>query len=1176
VPNLSASREVRLDLSNLPEEPESSSKSTPGSPSSPSEKANPEPTKTPGPKLEIPTPAHVEKKVPPRFIDPAVDIPKVTVLDPPSNKQPDNSPSSQPESPSPSPSPSKPDSGKPPLHDASKTNSPVDSNQNTPTPKRIASIKPRTLDLSNLDRRPSDSPPSPWKTASTPKLTDERRAIPVLSGPGVPTLSLLAPTERESRKDDQDREDTQVDEKLGLRPPVVPKNWRTRSGSVALNPQDYCNFPVPRDDDDIFDPSTNTLLTSNQIGRFTNKMRKVMDGVVHVIDEFDRPIGPALKAANNEYITYTLKDKKVVKEWQELFPDGQYALNIKNDFLNDKVIDVSMPQDDRERIVSFLDPFDFGWVTPIGYMRFLKGFGPSVNKMPKKVHDLSKQNWFLGYWDEVCARKLISGCPNDTFFVHMLPQRPDRVLLLNKIPEGIVVRSVFHVGTTDAVKCGEPFFCPALLDTQRSPKSKRGRNSGTNPDNSNIKDKQRYPRRSLTSAPPGGEVKSKNEGKSPRVHKGSRVSLEHPLEPPPMATPRQPSPEKHTMRNSTELRAALGNLFLPDEEFPSLIDLVRLHIEKLNWVPFDNNITKSAYFQPCLAPIDARQKLEDAPVGTGLVCISDNQASSFLDVIYRDLEKVEVIPLIRVMNGLKQLNLSTGDITIYSSIGEFIDSHPQITTNWHSSGCPTIPLVPFVEPFEPWDEVVPAQDIWGPEQLDEGCHITRPEIGISVGTRATYPRGTQAYNCLCDAFRIRRLGNRLIAVLCDGCALGRPAREAAQTAARAFCDYLSNKHLQENFLSATFLFKQLDNILRQCHREISRGKKAVFDAGTTTLCGGIVCRVDNKSNDYAFMCISVGDCKALHYSQSSQRLSDITYGSRANSKDAKDCGGRLGPYIGKKGDPDLRNKAFYYTAVKPGDFIIIVSDGVYDNFDPEHLGVEPDLLPSYSKFFPGEDDKKKWLDIPLDIEHKLKQEFLVEALNTHISHLPSKTPANVVSSLIDYAYRTTKPSRQLLEENPASHEPNDYKLYPGKMDHTTCVCIEITDLDPQNQLTKQGLDFSQKNLYKVAKKHTQQDPEPGEMTNQKKRKSLALLDRGKIDSFFEAARDSDSDSHKHEKDKPDKDKDTKDKEKGESKGGGLHDSSVGIGRDSESAKREKSDRDALKKSKKNGKRGLFK
>lgn len=65
-----------------------------------------------------------------------------------------------------------------------------------------------------------------------------------------------------------------------------------------------------------------------------------------------------------------------------------------------------------------------------------------------------------------------------------------------------------------------------------------------------------------------------------------------------------------------------------------------------------------------------------------------------------------------------------------------------------------------------------------------------------------------------------------------------------------------------------------------------------------------------------------------------------------------------------------------------GDFIIIVSDGVYDNFDPEHLGVEPDLLPSYSKFFPGEDDKKKWLDIPLDIEHKLKQEFLVEALNT--------------------------------------------------------------------------------------------------------------------------------------------------------------------------------------------------
>ena len=76
-------------------------------------------------------------------------------------------------------------------------------------------------------------------------------------------------------------------------------------------------------------------------------------------------------------------------------------------------------------------------------------------------------------------------------------------------------------------------------------------------------------------------------------------------------------------------------MFLSDEEFPSLIDLVRVHIEKLGWVPFDNTITKSAYFQPCLAPVDAIQKIEDVAVGTGLVCISDNQARSFLDVIYR-------------------------------------------------------------------------------------------------------------------------------------------------------------------------------------------------------------------------------------------------------------------------------------------------------------------------------------------------------------------------------------------------------------------------------------------------------------------------------------------------------------------------------------------------------------
>lgn len=37
---------------------------------------------------------------------------------------------------------------------------------------------------------------------------------------------------------------------------------------------------------------------------------------------------------------------------------------------------------------------------------------------------------------------------------------------------------------------------------------------------------------------------------------------------------------------------------------------------------------------------------------------------------------------------------------------------------------------------------------------------------------------------LCDAFRVRKAGNRLIFVLCDGCNWGARPREAAQVAAK--------------------------------------------------------------------------------------------------------------------------------------------------------------------------------------------------------------------------------------------------------------------------------------------------------------------------------------------------------------------------------------------------------
>jgi hypothetical protein len=57
-----------------------------------------------------------------------------------------------------------------------------------------------------------------------------------------------------------------------------------------------------------------------------------------------------------------------------------------------------------------------------------------------------------------------------------------------------------------------------------------------------------------------------------------------------------------------------------------------------------------------------------------------------------------------------------------------------------------------------------------------------------------------------------------------------------------------------------------------------------------------------KSDDFpefqwAFVCASVGDCKAFCWTPSSGKLQDITVGNRTNLTDASDPGGRIGPYL---------------------------------------------------------------------------------------------------------------------------------------------------------------------------------------------------------------------------------------------------------------------------------------
>ena len=89
-----------------------------------------------------------------------------------------------------------------------------------------------------------------------------------------------------------------------------------------------------------------------------------------------------------------------------------------------------------------------------------------------------------------------------------------------------------------------------------------------------------------------------------------------------------------------------------------------------------------------------------------------------------------------------------------------------------------------------------------------------------------------------------------------------------------------------------------------------------------------------------------------------QKIVELNQDARA-STDAADCGGRLGPYVdgGYAGvlclaccrsywhhSPDLRNLGAWCVSCSEDDILLLCSDGVHDNLDPQHFAISPSSL----------------------------------------------------------------------------------------------------------------------------------------------------------------------------------------------------------------------------------------
>jgi hypothetical protein len=186
---------------------------------------------------------------------------------------------------------------------------------------------------------------------------------------------------------------------------------------------------------------------------------------------------------------------------------------------------------------------------------------------------------------------------------------------------------------------------------------------------------------------------------------------------------------------------------------------------------------------------------------------------------------------------------------------------------------------------------------------------------------------------------------------------------------------------------------------------------------------------------------------------------DITEGNRTNLTDAKDPGGRLGPYL-DNGLPDLRNLKLYYVECTPGDIVFVVSDGIHDNIDPQTLGTAPAALHP-ELFLPEESwedaerrDPKKANAAKTNfrktmLEQLFCQHFTQQQYNNNNNNNPTYTssvalePKDITRSLLSHCKEITSSSRHWMQENPTKKLPNDYVKYPGKMDHVTAIAIKV-------------------------------------------------------------------------------------------------------------------------------------
>ena len=300
---------------------------------------------------------------------------------------------------------------------------------------------------------------------------------------------------------------------------------------------------------------------------------------------------------------------------------------------------------------------------------------------------------------------------------------------------------------------------------------------------------------------------------------------------------------------------------------------------------------------------------------------------------------------------------------------------------------------------------------------------------------------------IADVFASVVRGNNTIMAIADGSGWGKKPRLAARCAVRASIEHiLDSTKTFNNQPTSEMILTILTSAMEASQKCINKHQATV-----TTLSIAVVCETANGS--WGVFTLSLGDSRVYVYCPRYQTLMETTIGSHPSNgiRSTRDSGGALGPAIGTL--PDLENLSFSYVSVVPGDFVILTTDGISDNF-----------IPPKSINGQDESDRIKTAEtgtpftIPshsgrLEVDPCCKISYeLHKAIHTHHQTLNNNISAQTIAlSLVNRVTEITEEKRQ-FHSNFQDKESEAQSLQTivemkkkklGKLDHATVLSYQV-------------------------------------------------------------------------------------------------------------------------------------